>query len=733
MRLLSTSAFALALFVSAPGFAQSIVDITAAGAVTDGAATDAEYPAHTAGSGGGFGGPLGAATLGVDGDPFGNLTWALYGGTGTCAGDDIVVIYLDTEAGGFASTAPLTDTGDAHRAAISAVGADLTFATGFEADYAIAFNTTFAGLWKLDTTGHTFVKTLSSAAISGCNQELSGMTLADVGLAPGDDFRHVATLINAATAFRSDEFHGATGPGANIGSAAFSLAANEFVTFSSFFVVINEVDSDTPLTDTAEFVELLTRPSADLSALSLTYFNGSNDASYYSTALTTADVNGFFVVGNAAVTPDITHNDNLLQNGADAVALYLGAPVANGSAATATNLVDLVVYDTDDGDDAGLLALFPTPQPQLNESAFGTKDDDSNQRCAGGALNTTYFFTELATPRAANICPTCASDSDCGTCQACDLSVGLCEVVPDNTVCDDGDLCTTTDVCVAGVCGGASTDCSGLDGACAVGTCNASTGACESTPVADDTTCDDGDACTETDVCTAGVCGGAAKDCSGLDGACAAGTCIAGTGACEARSSPTTPPATTATPAPRPTCAPRVCAAVRPRIARGLTVRARWGPGTAGTGAARGCDRRRQHHLRRRATPAPRPTCAPRVVGGVAKDCRASMEWYQACCGNAERARAEAVAVVDGSTCDDGNLAQTPTSARRASAGAAKDCAGLNTDAASVYVTPILESVSPRPSPTAAHATTETPALNQTHAQPAHARGPSGRRGHRLW
>jgi MYXO-CTERM domain-containing protein len=128
-----------------------------------------------------------------------------------------------------------------------------------------------------------------------------------------------------------------------------------------------------------------------------------------------------------------------------------------------------------------------------------------------------------------------AEDSTC-TVGSCNAATGVCEAVAanDGGACDDGDLCTTTDVCAAGVCGGASLDCSGLDGACLVGTCNATTGACEAVAANEGGACDDGDLCTTTDVCAAGVCGGSTLDCSGLDSACAVGSCNATTGTCEA-------------------------------------------------------------------------------------------------------------------------------------------------------------------------------------------------------
>ncbi len=126
-------------------------------------------------------------------------------------------------------------------------------------------------------------------------------------------------------------------------------------------------------------------------------------------------------------------------------------------------------------------------------------------------------------------------DGQCST-GVCNPTSGACEANPINEGlgCDDGDLCTETDICAAGTCGGAAVDCSSLDDDCNAGTCNPSTGTCEAAPVNEGGGCDDGDLCTTLDACTNGVCAGEAVDCSGLDDSCLIGACNASTGACEA-------------------------------------------------------------------------------------------------------------------------------------------------------------------------------------------------------
>lgn len=184
-------------------------------------------------------------------------------------------------------------------------------------------------------------------------------------------------------------------------------------TFSAPAIVISEVDADSPGTDQAEFVELQGDPSEPLDELALVFFSGNDDASYTVVDLDghQLDVNGFFVVCTNAsgATPGVTHvsncdfdspvSSNFIQNGADAVGLYLGhtADFPNGTPATTTNLLDALVYGTGQGDDAGLLAaLGQTGVGQINENNNGNSAFESMQR-------ETNWFIVPPTPGVANI------------------------------------------------------------------------------------------------------------------------------------------------------------------------------------------------------------------------------------------------------------------------------------------------------------------------------------------
>ena len=165
--------------------------------------------------------------------------------------------------------------------------------------------------------------------------------------------------------------------------------------------VINEIDADTPGTDTAEFIEIYDGGvgNASLDGLSIVLFNGNGDAVYDTISLDgqTTDANGYFVIGSADV-PNVDlveFTSNGLQNGADAVGLYTGiAPTT----ATTDNLVDAVVYGTSDADDVELLALLGQTT-QFDENANGAKDTESVSRQPDGDG---VFVTQAATPGASN-------------------------------------------------------------------------------------------------------------------------------------------------------------------------------------------------------------------------------------------------------------------------------------------------------------------------------------------
>lgn len=177
-------------------------------------------------------------------------------------------------------------------------------------------------------------------------------------------------------------------------------------------VVLNEVDIDTPGSDTQQFVELSGPPGTALDGLALVLYDGADDASYevYDLDGFATDLSeGLFVAGNAAVpVVDLVIPNGSLQLGADAVALYVGSAsdFPGDTPVTVTNLIDALVYDTDDPDDVGLLTALTPGNPQLNESENGTAEEDSLGRVPSGGgqpFETTAFQTTAPTPGAVNM------------------------------------------------------------------------------------------------------------------------------------------------------------------------------------------------------------------------------------------------------------------------------------------------------------------------------------------
>ena len=164
-------------------------------------------------------------------------------------------------------------------------------------------------------------------------------------------------------------------------------------------IVINEVDSDSDGTDVAEFIELKWTPNTSLNGYVVVLFNGADDLSYaaYDLDGKSTDANGFFILANTflAVSGDFDLGaSNKIQNGPDAVAVYQadGTDFPNDSPITLTNLIDVIIYDTDEADDTGLLMGF-NETVQYNEAENDAAATQSIQRLSDGSYtiaNTTF-------------------------------------------------------------------------------------------------------------------------------------------------------------------------------------------------------------------------------------------------------------------------------------------------------------------------------------------------------
>jgi hypothetical protein len=179
-------------------------------------------------------------------------------------------------------------------------------------------------------------------------------------------------------------------------------------------VRINEVDQDQPGTDTLEFVELYGPANTPLDGLVLVFFNGAGDISYdvYDLDGYATDELGFFLLGSAQLpNADAILNPNAqgtIQNGQDAIALYEGnaADWPGGTPVSSSNIVDALVYSSDDGPDDILTAALTPGQTILNVAG---NSPFSFARVPDGGLvsDLTSYLVQLPTPGYTNV-PECS-------------------------------------------------------------------------------------------------------------------------------------------------------------------------------------------------------------------------------------------------------------------------------------------------------------------------------------
>ena len=223
-------------------------------------------------------------------------------------------------------------------------------------------------------------------------------------------------------------------------------------------VVINELNADNPGgPDTAEFIELYGDANAFLDGLVMVFYDGQTGVSYAAHDLDTytTNANGFFVMGDAgAANVSLVIPNAQLQNGADAIALYVGnaTDFPNGTAPVTANLIDAMVYGTADATATNLITglgldvLFPG-YAQFDETAQQSGIDLTQSRVPDGPpalTNSTVVLQEL-TPGTYNIVILgCTDVTACNYDVNATVNDNTC-VYPGNT-CDDGDALTMNDV-----------------------------------------------------------------------------------------------------------------------------------------------------------------------------------------------------------------------------------------------------------------------------------------------
>jgi predicted extracellular nuclease len=243
-----------------------------------------------------------------------------------------------------------------------------------------------------------------------------GMTSTDIGVIESSSTPVGFSLQLTGTGTMSEDFSWNSPaddtPGAVNDGQSFSGGSNPGTN-----ILINEIDADQASTDSAEFIELYDGGTGNTSLDNrvVVLYNGSNDTVYDAIDLDgqSTDANGYFVIGsdNVPNVDLVEFTTNGLQNGADAVALYTGSAsdFPDGTPVTTDNLIDAIVYDTNDADDAGLLPLLNSGEPQVDEaSGANGSTGDSLQRIPngnGGLRNTSSYEALSPTPGAENTQP----------------------------------------------------------------------------------------------------------------------------------------------------------------------------------------------------------------------------------------------------------------------------------------------------------------------------------------
>ena len=189
----------------------------------------------------------------------------------------------------------------------------------------------------------------------------------------------------------------------------FYLIFSTICLFSQPALVINELDCDTPGVDDKEFLELKSAtPNFPLDGYVVVFYNGSasgGNTSYLALDLDgyVTDINGILLIGSTTVVPFPQYiiPNNVIQNGADAVAIYK-ANVENFPEGTLAyvdqTLVDVLLYDTNDADAEAMLTIFRAFNPLIQQYNEGnTNNTTSIQRNNDGT-----YFTGVPTPRRLN-------------------------------------------------------------------------------------------------------------------------------------------------------------------------------------------------------------------------------------------------------------------------------------------------------------------------------------------
>jgi len=184
-----------------------------------------------------------------------------------------------------------------------------------------------------------------------------------------------------------------------------------------------------------------------------------------------------------------------------------GAPCDDGSKCTKSD-------GCDDGDCLGKVINCDDGNPCTDDAckqAEGCTYSDTKGPCSDGTACTIGDICAAGQCKAGKK-KNCNDDNVC-TADTCDDNTGKCKFKQLSSACDDGNACTTKDVCSDGFCAGGAVDCDDSN-PCTDDGCDKNSGC---THKANNAPCNDGNACTDNDACAGGNCAGKAKDAKACD------------------------------------------------------------------------------------------------------------------------------------------------------------------------------------------------------------------------
>lgn len=202
-------------------------------------------------------------------------------------------------------------------------------------------------------------------------------------------------------------------------------------------IIINEVDA----VGSAEFIELKGPAHGSTNGVTLVMYDGDNDQIYdvYDLSGLQLSADGYLLIGDAGLSPDLVLAPNSLQDGADAVALYYAdaSQFSIGDGITTNDIIDALVYDSGQPDALGLLTLMNAGQPQINENENADAANQSMARCpngSGGPLNSNTYKAVSPTPGLLNnSCPIGDYYATADATDATTLRNSLHEIIDDHT------------------------------------------------------------------------------------------------------------------------------------------------------------------------------------------------------------------------------------------------------------------------------------------------------------